>query len=226
MVKFMNFIKYKIMCLLIFLISIFIFGNLRVDALLSSLPLFGRIIYVDPGHGGRDPGAMYGKLMEKDIVLEISNVLVDKLTKQGAIVYMTRDSDEDLSSKWDPQKKRGDLYRRIMLYKKNKADMYLSIHLNSSYSSNDKGIEVLYNKINKNNKVLGEILIKNFDEKFYNVRELITTDLYMYRNTTTVGVLIECGFLSNSDDRYNLQRKSYQEKLAVTITKSVIEYFN
>lgn len=226
MVKFMNFLKYKIMCLFIFLISIFIFGNLRVDALLSNLPLFGRVIYVDPGHGGRDPGAMYGKLMEKDIVLEISNVLVDKLTKQGAIVYMTRDSDEDLSSKWDPQKKRGDLYRRIMLYKKNKADMYLSIHLNSSYSSNDKGIEVLYNKINKNNKVLGEILIKNFDEKFYNVRELITTDLYMYRNTTTVGVLIECGFLSNSDDRYNLQRKSYQEKLAVTITKSVIEYFN
>ena len=222
----MNFLKYKIMCLFIFLISIFIFGNLRVDALLSNLPLFGRVIYVDPGHGGRDPGAMYGKLMEKDIVLEISNVLVDKLTKQGAIVYMTRDSDEDLSSKWDPQKKRGDLYRRIMLYKKNKADMYLSIHLNSSYSSNDKGIEVLYNKINKNNKVLGEILIKNFDEKFYNVRELITTDLYMYRNTTTVGVLIECGFLSNSDDRYNLQRKSYQEKLAVTITKSVIEYFN
>lgn len=222
----MNFLKYKIMCLFIFLISIFIFGNLRVDALLSNLPLFGRVIYVDPGHGGRDPGAMYGKLMEKDIVLEISNVLVDKLTKQGAIVYMTRDSDEDLSSKWDPQKKRGDLYRRIMLYKKNKADMYLSIHLNSSYSSSDKGIEVLYNKINKNNKVLGEILIKNFDEKFYNVRELITTDLYMYRNTTTVGVLIECGFLSNSDDRYNLQRKSYQEKLAVTITKSVIEYFN
>ena len=226
MVKFMNFLKYKIMCLFIFLISIFIFGNLRVEALLSNLPLFGRIIYVDPGHGGRDPGAMYGKLMEKDIVLEISNVLADELTKQGAIVYMTRDSDEDLSSRWDPQKKRGDLYRRIMLYKKNKADMYLSIHLNSSYSSSDKGIEVLYNKINKNNKVLGEILIKNFDEKFYNVRELITTDLYMYRNTTTVGVLIECGFLSNSDDRYNLQRKSYQEKLAVTITKSVIEYFN
>lgn len=222
----MNFLKYKIMCLFIFLISIFIFGNLRVEALLSNLPLFGRIIYVDPGHGGRDPGAMYGKLMEKDIVLEISNVLADELTKQGAIVYMTRDSDEDLSSRWDPQKKRGDLYRRIMLYKKNKADMYLSIHLNSSYSSSDKGIEVLYNKINKNNKVLGEILIKNFDEKFYNVRELITTDLYMYRNTTTVGVLIECGFLSNSDDRYNLQRKSYQEKLAVTITKSVIEYFN
>lgn len=222
----MKLLKYKIMCLFIFLFSIFIMGELTVDALINNLPLFGRVIFVDPGHGGRDPGAMYGKLMEKDIVLDISNVLVDKLTEQGAIVYMTRDSDEDLSSKWDPLKKRGDLYRRIMLYKKHQADMYLSIHLNSSYSSSDKGIEVLYNKINKNNKVLGEILIKNFDEKFYNVRKLITTDLYMYRNTTTVGVLIECGFLSNSDDRYNLQRKSYQEKLAVTITKSVIEYFN
>lgn len=222
----MNFINYKIICLFLFLISISIINNFGVSALYNDLPLMGRVIYVDPGHGGRDPGAIYGKIMEKDLVLEISNILVDKLVKQGAIVFMTRQSDIDLSSKWDPLKKRGDLYRRIMMYKKNKAELYLSIHLNASNYSDDKGIEVLYNKINKNNKILGEILINNFNEKFYNVRKLITTDLYMYKNTTVPGVLIECGFITNSDDRYNLQRKSYQEKLTTVITNSVIEYFS
>lgn len=215
---------YKIICLFIFICSIIAIDNAYANII--NLPLFGKVIFVDPGHGGRDPGAMYGKLMEKDLNLEISKKVEEELTKQGAIVYMTRYNDEDLSSKWDPKKKRGDLYRRLMMYKKNKADMYLSIHLNSSYSTNDKGIEVLYNGINKNNKVLGEILTKNFDEKFYNVRKLKTTNLYMYKNTKILGVLIECGFISNSNDRYNLKRKNYQEKIAKTITKSVIEYYN
>lgn len=220
----MNLKLYKIICLFIFITSIFAVQN--ANASINELPLFGRVIYVDPGHGGRDPGAMYGTFMEKDLVLEISKVLEEKLTSQGAIVFMTRDTDEDLSSKWDPRKKRGDLYRRILLYKKNNAEMYLSIHLNSSVDSSDHGIEVLYNKINKNNKILGTILINNFDKDFKNVRELITTNLYMYKNTTVPGVLIECGFLSNSDDRYNLKKKSYQERLATTITNAVVEYFN
>ena len=85
--------------------------------------------------------------MEKDIVLEISLALRDELLKKGAIVYMTRDKDEDLSSKWDTRKKRGDLYRRILMYKKYNAELYLSIHINQYKNPNWKGIEVLYNPL-------------------------------------------------------------------------------
>lgn len=164
--------------------------------------------------------------MEKDIVLEISYQLRNALMEKGAIVYMTRDADEDLSSKWDKEKKRGDLYRRILMFKKYNAELYLSIHVNAGSTSSEKGAEVLYNKINKNNKILGEIMMKHFKEDLNTKRKLITTDLYMYKNTTVPGVLIECGFITNPDERYLMQTEKYQKKIANSITNSVIEYFH
>ncbi len=216
----------KIIPVILLLLFIGAFFFIKVNATIEELPLLGRVIFVDPGHGGRDPGAMVGKTMEKDIVLEISYVLRDALMEKGAIVYMTRDSDEDLSSEWDPRKKRGDLYRRLLMYKKYNAELYLSIHINAGNSSNDRGAEVLYHKINKNNKIFGEILMKNFKTDLKTTRKLLTTDLYMYKNTTVPGVLIECGFITNPDERYLMQTEKYQKKIADSITKSVIEYFH
>ena len=89
----------------------------KVNAVNNDLPLLGRVVFVDPGHGGRDPGTMYGNIQEKDIVLEISKKLRDELMSKGAIIYMTREGDEDLSSIWDSNKKRGDLYRRILMFR-------------------------------------------------------------------------------------------------------------
>lgn len=221
-----NMLKVILKVIVIFFFLICLITLDKVDARINELPLFGKVIFVDPGHGGRDPGTMYGKIKEKDIVLDISMILRDELSKQGAIVYMTRDSDEDLSSKWDKKKKRGDLYRRILMYKKYNADMYLSIHINQYKNPSWGGIEVLYNSINPENKKIGTILMKNFKNEFGTKRKLKTTDLYMYKNTTTPGVLIECGFLSNKNERYLLRQKSHQIKLSKSITNSVIEYFN
>lgn len=210
--------------LILFMIGTFIFS--KVDAITNELPLLGRVIFVDPGHGGRDPGTTYGKIMEKDIVLEISQVLREELMKKGAIVYMTRETDEDLSSQWDVRKKRGDLYRRILMYKKYQAELYLSIHINYYSNSSESGAEVLYNPINSENKIFGEILMNNFKTSLGSKRKLKRTDLYMYQNTTVPGVLIECGFLSNPNERYLMQKKDYQQKLSKIITDSVITYFN
>lgn len=215
--------------ILFLIISALLLGTLfflfpKVSALTEELPLFGRVIYIDPGHGGRDSGATYGKLLEKDINLEISKVLEERLVSKGAIVFMTRDEDEDLSSQWDEAKKRGDLYRRLLMYKKNDAELYLSIHLNAGDSSG-RGAEVLYHSINSKNKKLGEIMMKHFKNDLGTKRILKKTDLYMYRNTTVPGVLIECGFLSNANDRYLLQKKDYQEKVSDSITNAVIEFF-
>lgn len=214
---------YKIEIVIFFFICLFLLDT--VDARINELPLLGRIIFVDPGHGGRDPGTMYGNILEKDIVLEISLKLRDELLKKGAIVYMTRETDTDLSSKWDSRKKRGDLYRRILMYKKYDAELYLSIHINQYKNPAWSGIEVLYNSINPENKKIGTILMKNFKTEFGTKRTLKTTNLYMYSNTTVPGVLIECGFLSNNNERYLLQQNSYQEKLSKSITNSVVEYF-
>lgn len=216
--------KYMFSIFIVFLIGICLLS--KVDATTTDLPLLGRIIFVDPGHGGRDPGTMHGKIKEKDIVLEISKQLHDKLSEKGAIVYMTRETDEDLSSQWDERKKRGDLYRRILMYKKYDAELYLSIHINYYNNTKESGAEVLYNPINSENKKIGELLMNNFKTALGTKRVLKKTDLYMYKNTTVPGVLIECGFLSNPNERYLLQKESYQKKLAKIITDSVVSYFN
>ena len=138
---------------------------------------------------------------------------------------MIRDKDEDLSLETDSRKKRSDLYRRLIKIKNNKSDLYLSIHLNWYNDYYYGGVEVLYNNINKKNKVLATKISNSFKNNNIKTRSIKETSLYMYRNTYTPGVLIECGFLSNKNDRYLLQKASYQKKIAKIITNGVINYF-
>lgn len=190
----------------------------------KTLPLIGVTITIDPGHGGRDSGTLYGNILEKNINLSISKKLETQLGKNGAIVYMTRTSDVDLSSVYDSRKKRGDLYRRLKLIKENKSDLYLSIHINWYNNSKYKGAEVLYNPINENNKQLARSIMEQFEKDLNSKREIKKTNLYLYSNITTPGVLIECGYLSNSSERSNLVDEEYQEKISKAITKGVINY--
>ena len=203
---------------------IFIFCISTVNS--KELPLFQKVITIDPGHGGRDPGTRYGKLLEKDINLEISKVLQEKLEEEGAIVYLIRDKDIDFSKDTDYRKKRGDLKRRIDFIESKKSDIYLSIHLNWYNDYYYGGAEILYNNINKENKKLAEYLRESLIDDKIKTRDIKTTNLYLYSNTTVPGVLIECGFLSNSNDRYLLQTKKYQEKFSKAITSGVVSYFN
>lgn len=219
-------IKYKISLLVFLLLVVFSLSAAQAHDKSKDLSLFQKVITIDPGHGGRDPGTKYGKILEKDLNLEISKRLEKELVKEGAIVFMTREKDEDLSSKFDVRKKRSDLYRRIKFIEKNKSDLYLSIHLNWYNDYYYGGVEVLYNNINKENKRLSEVLTNEFAKSKIKTRKNITTDLYLYRNTRVPGVLIECGFLSNKNERYLLQTKGYQEKISKIITKGVMNYLN
>lgn len=201
---------------------IFIFYIVTVDS--RELPLFQKVITIDPGHGGRDPGTRYGNLLEKDINLEISKVLQKELIKEGAIVYLIREEDIDFSKDTDYRKKRGDLKRRIDFIESKKSDIYLSIHLNWYNDYYYGGAEILYNNINKENKILAENLRESLINNKIKTRDLKTTNLYLYSNTTVPGVLIECGFLSNKNDRYLLQTKKYQEKFSRAIVNGVVNW--
>lgn len=213
-------VKYKTTLLIIFCLLVL---SLQIISA-QTLPLQDTIIMVDPGHGGRDSGTYYGKIYEKDINLEISKALENELTKNGAIVYMTRTRDIDLSSIYDSAKKRGDLYRRLLKIKETKSDLYISIHINWYQNTSMKGAEVLYNSINENNEKLARSIVKEFKTDLGSSRTIKTTDLYMYRNTTTPGVLVECGYLSNPTERTLLQQENYQRKLAKSITNGIINY--
>ncbi len=216
--------KYKVLFIIMFIVLLMSlqFADAKIK---PKMTLTGKIITIDPGHGGRDAGTSYGKIYEKDLNLAISKVLKNVLEEKGATVYMIREDDSDLSSKWDRAKKRGDLYRRILKIQENKSDLYLSIHINYHYYSSVSGAEVLYHPINPNNLILAESIMDEFKNNLNTNRKVIKTNLYLYSNTRVPGVLIECGFISNQNERYLLQKKSYQEKLASSITKGVENYF-
>lgn len=215
-------IKQKIYTFLILLFSIFIINKTNA----SNLELMGKIIYLDPGHGGLDNGAVYKNVKEAPINLEICKKLDKILTSKGAIVYMTRYDNNDLSIPFASNHKKSDLNQRIKLINESNADIYISIHLNAEEKESWHGAQVFYNNINPKNKDLALIFQKEF-EKLNSKRKIKEiNDLYLYKNVKVPGVLLEVGFISNPEERNLLQTDEYQEKLANTIVKGIVKYFS
>lgn len=190
----------------------------------ASLPLQGKVIVVDAGHGGKDPGTVYKDIYEKDINLSISLYLEEYLSEYGATVVLTRDSDNDLSYGETNHRKKTDFDNRLKIINNEYTDMYLSIHLN--YLTNKKyyGAQVFYNKDNENlAKSIQEYLNNNL-ETDREIKE-IPSSTYMYKKLEKRGVLIECGFLSNASERSKLITEKYQRKVAKVIAEAVVNYY-
>lgn len=216
---------YKLKMLLLFIMLVCIFD--KVDAFIKEVPLVGRVIYLDAGHGGKDPGAYYKDIYEEDINLSITLKLREKLEKMGAVVYLTRTDDYDLSNPNSSLRKRSDLGNRAKMINKSDAEIYLSIHLNSSTNSNWKGAQVFYDDINKNNENIAKLFQEEFNKNLSSDREIKKiSNLYMYKNITKPGVLLEVGFISNASDRYLLKKDDYQDKISNVIANTLIKYFN
>lgn len=192
----------------------------------NTLPLLGKVIYLDAGHGGLDPGTVYKNIYEKDINLDIVKKLQILLEEDGAIVYLTRDGDYDLSNTTNGRKK-SDLNNRAKIINESNADIYISIHLNSMQSSTWSGAQVFYDDVNKNNYQLALIMQEQLRQDLNTDREIkeIKTML-MNRKIKIPGVLIEVGFLSNPNDRYLLRQTDYQYKVAESIKMGIKKYFN
>lgn len=202
------------------IISICTISFIKIDG--YELPLLGKTIYLDAGHGGVDVGASYKDIYEKDINLAIVKTLALKLENMGATVYLTRYGDYDLSNVGVRYRKRSDLYNRAKVINNSSADIYISIHLNSTTSSVWKGAQVFYDDINDNNILLASSITKCLKTD-REVSEI--SNMYFNRLVKIPGVLIEVGFLSNSYDRNNLISVEYQEKISDMIVKGIIDYF-
>ena len=213
---------YKFKILTVFLL--FFVKFYKVDANIVEAPLLNKVIYVDPGHGGIDPGAYYKGIHEEDINLEISLKLKKNLEKMGAIVYLTRDGDYDLSNPKSSLRKRTDLYNRAQAINNSNADIYLSIHLNASKSTSWQGAQAFYDDINEENKKIAETFQKYFNKYLNSNRKAKEIkDLYMYKRIKIPGLLLEVGFISNPNERYILRQNWYQEKIAKVISNCLVE---
>lgn len=218
-------LKSKIYVFLMFLICVLSLNI--VYAKEHNLELFGKVIYLDAGHGGLDVGATYKGIYEKDINLNISLKLEEELTKKGAIVYQTRYGDYDLSLPNTINRKRSDLSRRGNLINKSNADMFISIHLNAESTGLYRGPQVFYNDKNINNEEIAKIMQQRLNNDLKNGRKYKKDNsLYLQKRIDVPGVLIEVGFLSNANDRYLLKSNDYQIKVVNCIVNGIIDYFN
>lgn len=216
--------KKIILLILMFLLSINI---IKTEATMLEMPLIGKIIYLDAGHGGIDPGATYKDINEKDIALAITLKLEEALSKKGAIVYLTRRTDTDLADVNATYRKRSDLGKRAKLINESDCELYLSLHLNSYPSTKWAGAQVFFTTKNDSNKIIAEFIQNELKEKMNTNREFKEIkNMYMYDRISKPGVLIEVGFLSNTNDRNNLLNEKYQEKLVMAITDGVIKYLH
>ena len=215
-------LKYKMNILFIFILTLCTFTFVNAE----EQQLKGKIIYLDAGHGGRDPGAMYKDLKESEINLQISNELKIKLESHGAIVYQTRIGDYDISKIYTKNHKKNDLETRAKIINESDCDIYISIHLNSDPSPTWNGTQIFYTNKNEKNIELAQIIQNEFKEKLKSKREIKPLkNMYLFDRIKKPGVLIEAGFISNANDRYLLKNKEHQKKIADTITDALIKYY-
>ena len=210
--------------IIILLISVMLFtsGFMYVNAI--SNKLVGKVIVIDIGHGGKDSGTVYKDIKEKDINLSIGLKLKKELIKYGVEVIMTREGDYDLSSPNAFRRKKSDFDNRIKLINESNADMYISIHINYLDNAKYYGSQVFYTE---DNLELASVIQSEMIEQLKSPlkeREL-DNDIYMYKKLDIPGVLIECGFMSNTKERSLLVTDKYQSKIVKSIIDGLIKYY-
>ncbi|MGG2084540.1 N-acetylmuramoyl-L-alanine amidase [Lysinibacillus pakistanensis] len=186
----------------------------------SDHPLKDRVIIIDPGHGGTDSGNTFGTIYEKDVVLKVSKLVERKLAAAGANVLMTRTDDVYPT-----------LPDRVDFTNANYGEIFVSIHANSVLNNTTaNGTETFYAMTSGdkqesidlatfvNNQIVNDLKMRN--------RGVKNEQFYVIRNTIIPAILVELGFLTNSEDRAKLTDDHYIELFAESIYKGIVEYYS
>lgn len=178
--------------------------------------LSGKTIVVDPGHGGSATGAVYEGVRESDLNLAIAKKTGEALQALGAKVILTRTGDTDLS-----------LYQRTELASRHKADLFLSIHCNSSASNREAaGIYTAYRGGSRQSLALADLLRQTMmlSTGAADMGTHDRPDLAVLRTAKMPAALLECGFMSTPAELRLLQDSAYQSQLAQGIARGAALY--
>lgn len=210
---------------LVLLVSLFIPVHLASATPIQNIHWFDRffkkdqkVIVIDAGHGGTDPGSVKQGIQEKDINLQIALKLKKRLEAKGYKVVMTRTDDTAIS-----------LRNRAKLANQAKGDLLISIHQNSFKDASVHGIEVFYTPGKKtyDNQLanfIQEALINYTQAKDRHVREV--TNLLVIRESRMPACLIESAYLSNDHERNLIQTEYYQDKIVTGIIEGIENFLN
>ncbi|MBW4084626.1 N-acetylmuramoyl-L-alanine amidase CwlD [Paenibacillus sp. S150] len=195
-----------------------------------SLPLSGKVIAIDAGHGGPDGGAVSREgLIEKDINLSVSLYLRDYLQQAGAIVVMTREGDYDLAqqdTKGYSKRKTEDLKQRVRSIEEKGADLFISVHMNSVPSGRWSGAQTFYYPNNEGNKALAGFVQDELKATLGNTDRVAKTvnTVYLLKALKMPAALVEVGFLSHPEESALLGDDVYQRKVATSIYRGILRY--
>lgn len=195
-----------------------------------SLPLSGKVIVLDAGHGGADGGAVSRDgIIEKDLNLAIVLYLRDYLQQAGALVHLTREGDYDLAlpeTKGYSRRKTEDLLQRADRARKQQADLAISIHMNSIPSPRWSGAQTFYSTKNEEGKRLASIIQTELRDMLGNTQRIAkkADTLYLLKTLDMPTALVEVGFLSHPEEASLLADEEYQRKVAASIYRGVLRY--
>ncbi len=187
--------------------------------------LKGKVIVIDPGHGGSDPGAIGAAgTREKDITLAISKRVKEYLEDEGAKVYMTRTTDVDV---YGPNASdRDELQARVDVGERNNADVFLSLHINSSVNKDIGGFSTYYYPKTNNDLRLAQNVQKKLADNFgvddLGVRQ---ANFYVVKRISMPAILVEMCFISNPKEEKLMAGSWFQKKTARLIVEGVEQYF-
>ena len=187
-----------------------------------------RKVVVDAGHGGFDSGKVgINGALEKDINLEIARKVQQKLEQAGIATIMTRKTDQGLYDEGEENKKQQDMKRRCSVINESEADLAVSIHQNSYTEESICGPQVFYYETSVKGRNLAEILQETLNQNLEIVRPRAgkaNDTYYLLRKTEIPTVIVECGFLSNTEEAEKLMKDAYQEKIAQAICEGVQKF--
>ena len=199
------------------------------DAKIWSWIVGNRVIVIDAGHGGVDPGAVgIGNVLEKDVTLAVSKRLQALVQQGGAQTIMVRNDDTDLgTSEGLLKRKREDLAQRIQLSKDAQAEVYISIHANSYPNPKLTGAQTFYHSDSPESKLLAQSIQQELNALTNGKRVAKgNQDIYVLKKAHQAAVTVELGFLTNAEEEQLLTTPEYQEKLAMAIYQGLSVYFS
>lgn len=203
---------------------------LATTSILAARSIVGpEIIYLDPGHGGDDGGAVgYDGISEKAMVLNIAFLLKKYLENSGYKVMMTRTADYDLAPEGSVNRKRDDIHKRVKLINESECILYISIHANAYPDHSIRGAQVFYKQANEESGFLANKVQDSLKSGLMNTKRVAKSiaGKYLVDHTTKAGCLVEVGFLSNREESLLLREIGYQSKIAYFIYTGILDYLH
>lgn len=222
-------IKKKLYFMLaIFFCVVFCFGFLiSLNAQKVTATPLGITVVIDAGHGGADGGTVGVStgITESELNLKYAQKLTEYLENFGITVVNTRETMDGLYGEFDENYKQNDMQKRSDIINSSNAQLVLSIHMNKFTSSSENGAQVFFKEGSADSEKMATSIKTMLKANFKNARELVLAgDYYILNCTNIIGVIVECGFLSNPTEEQNLQNEEYMNKMCYSIYAGIINY--